>query len=81
MMPTDLRDTPQASSLSELLDDEIIKEVRAIREAISGEYDFDLDRLHAAMRAREANSDRPKLTPMLRTLELVEESVGPQQVD
>ena len=43
--------------------DEIIAEVRAIREALAAEYDYDLDRLFEEMKRREQTSDRPKLKP------------------
>lgn len=47
----------------EPIQDEIIAEVRAIRDALAAEFDYDLDRLFEEMKRREAASDRPKRAP------------------
>ena len=39
--------------------DPIVDEVRAAREAIAKEYDYDIERLARAMQARQAASGRP----------------------
>ncbi|WP_437756971.1 hypothetical protein [Sorangium sp. So ce1389] len=38
--------------------DSVIDEVRAARDAIAKEYEYDIDRLAEALNAREANSGR-----------------------
>lgn len=43
--------------------DEIIEEVRAIREALAAEFDYDLGRLFEEMKRREEASDREKIAP------------------
>ena len=43
--------------------DEIIAEVRAIREALASEFGYDVKRLFDAGKRWEAASDRPKLKP------------------
>ena len=43
--------------------DEIIAEVRAIREEIVAEHGYDLDRLFAALKRKESESDRAKVPP------------------
>ena len=43
--------------------DEIIAEVRAIREALAAEHDYDVDRLFEALRRRERESQREVLEP------------------
>ena len=43
--------------------DEIIAEVRAIRNALAAEFDYDIGRLFAEMKRREEASDRPKIAP------------------
>ena len=43
--------------------DEIIAEVRAIRDALAAEFDFDIGRLFAETKRREGASDRPKIEP------------------
>ena len=43
--------------------DEIVAEVRAIREALAAEFEYDLDRLFDEINRRKAASDRPKRAP------------------
>ena len=43
--------------------DEIIEEVRAVRDALAAEFDYDLGRLFEAAKRWEAASDRPKIGP------------------
>ena len=38
--------------------DPIIDEIRAVRDAIAKEYDYDIDKLAEALKAREAKSGR-----------------------
>ena len=47
----------------EPIQDEIIAEVRATREALAAEFGYDLDRLFDEMKRREAASDRKKIAP------------------
>ena len=47
----------------EPVQDEIIAEVRAIRDALAAEFDYDIGRLFAEMKRREEASDRPKVAP------------------
>ena len=55
--------------------DPIIDEVRAIRDAIAREHNYDLDSIFRMLRAREATSERfhvtlpPKLLPRARPTE------------
>lgn len=39
--------------------DPIVEEVRAAREAITKEFDYDIERLGHALQERQAKSDRP----------------------
>ena len=48
---------------SEPARDEIIEEVRAIRDALAAELEYDLDRLFEAAKRWEAASGRPKVAP------------------
>jgi sensor domain CHASE-containing protein len=48
--------------------DEIIEEVRAIRDALAAEFDYDISRLFEAAKRWEAESDRPKVAPSPRRL-------------
>lgn len=43
--------------------DEIIAEVRAIREGLAAKHDYDLDRLYQEAKRREEASDREILKP------------------
>ena len=43
--------------------DEIIDEVRALRDALAAEYDYDLERLFEAAKRWEAASGRPQVAP------------------
>ena len=47
----------------EPIQDEIIAEVRAIRDELASEFGYDVDRLFEEMKRREAASDRPKVAP------------------
>ena len=47
----------------EEMPDEIIAEVREIREGLAAEYGYDLRRLFEAAKQWEAASDRPKRAP------------------
>lgn len=49
--------------MDEPVRDEIIAEVRAIRDALAAEFDYDIGRLFAEMKRREGASDRPKVGP------------------
>ena len=51
----DMKDEP--------MQDEIIAEVRAIREALAARFDYDLDRLFEEAKRREQISDRRRLAP------------------
>ena len=57
-------------------DDPIIDEVRAIRDAIASEHDYDLDSIFRMLRAREATSQTlhvslpPRLWQVARSTEL-----------
>ena len=42
--------------------DSIVAEVRAARDAIAREFDYDIERLGRAMRERQAKNDRPVVT-------------------
>ena len=61
-----------------MIRDAIIDEVRAIRDAIAREHNYDLDSLFRMLRAREATSERshvtlpPKLLPVERPTEAEE---------
>lgn len=48
---------------NEPMQDEIIAEVRRIRDELAAEFDYDLDRLFEEMKRREQASDRPKIEP------------------
>lgn len=39
--------------------DPIVEEVRAIRDAIAKEFDYDIERLGRAMQERQSKNDRP----------------------
>ncbi len=43
-------------------DDPIIDEVRAIRDAIAGEHNYDVDSIFRMLRQREATNKEPHLT-------------------
>ena len=45
------------------MQDEIIAEVRAIREALAARFDYDLDRLFEEAKRREQTSGRRRLAP------------------
>ena len=45
------------------MQDEIIAEVRAVRDALAAEFDYDIDRLFEVIKRRELKSERPKLAP------------------
>ena len=47
----------------EPMQDEIIAEVRAIREALAAQYDYDLERLFEAAKRRESASERERMAP------------------
>jgi hypothetical protein len=51
--------------------DPVVEEVRAAREVIAGEFDYDVERLGRAMQARQAKGGRPvvRLPPRLVTPE------------
>lgn len=44
-------------------DDEIILEVRAIREELAARFDYDLDRIYEYMKEREKSSPGPFIEP------------------
>ena len=46
---------------SELMGDEIIAEVRSIREALAAQYDYDLDLLFEAAKRKEGSTDRKRI--------------------
>lgn len=56
----------------EPLHDEIIAEVRAIREALAAQFDYDLDRLFEEAKRREHSSDRKRIAPTPKRLTSVE---------
>ena len=39
--------------------DPIVEEVRAVRDAIAKEFDYDVERIGRAMQERQSKSDRP----------------------
>ena len=43
--------------------DEIIVEVRAIREALASQFDYDVDRLYEEVKRRERVSKRERVAP------------------
>ncbi len=45
------------------MQDEIIAEVRAIREALAARFDYDVDRLFEEAKRRERISDRERIAP------------------
>ena len=47
----------------EPMQDEIIREVRAIREALAARFGYDLDRLFEEAKRREQTADRERLAP------------------
>ena len=47
----------------ERLQDEIIAEVRAIREKLAAQFECDVDRLYEEAKRRERASDRVKVSP------------------
>ena len=47
----------------EPVQDEVIAEVRAIRDALAAEFDYDNGRVLAEISRREEASDRPKIAP------------------
>ena len=51
-------------------DDEIIIEVRAIRERLAARYDFDLDRIFEAAMRRQETSPGPFVEPAPKLLEV-----------
>jgi len=55
----------------ESVDDEIITEVRAIREALAAEFDHDLDKLYEEAKRREQKTDRPRLPATPKRLPLL----------
>ncbi len=47
----------------EPMQDEIITEVRAIREALAAQFGYDIDRLYEEVKRRERVSDRERVAP------------------
>lgn len=47
----------------EPMQDEIIAEVRRVRDRLAAEFGYDLDRLFEEMKRREMASDREKIAP------------------
>ena len=43
--------------------DEIITEVRALREALAARFDYDIDRLYEEVKRRERTSERERIAP------------------
>ena len=68
MMPPDTEEAMQ---------DEVIAEVRAIREGLAAEFGHDLDRLFEAAKQWEAASDRPKRAPSPKRLAAPPDVRGP----
>lgn len=49
--------------------DEIIAEVRSVRDGLAAKFAYDLDRLYQEAKRRERVSERPKLEPAPRRIE------------
>jgi hypothetical protein len=51
---------PKSSSEKNQWEDEVLREVYAVRDAYAEEHGYDLDRIYADLRRREADSHLPR---------------------
>ncbi|MGL4464907.1 MAG: hypothetical protein ACRC1K_22375 [Planctomycetia bacterium] len=44
------------------MDDEVLREIRAVREAFAAKYDYDVEKMGAALRRMDEESEGPVVT-------------------